>query len=262
MQACALLSDLEILEDGDQSEIGERGVNLSGGQKARVSLARAVYSRASILFLDDVLSAGTSLIVAHTKRQTSFVFVVDAHTAHHLYHECLKGDLMRGRTLILVSHHVQLCASGAKYIVSLDNGRVSYSGGYDGFHDSGVLQTLVQSGGADASDDKEEPAVVKVEEILEESADHSTSGEPTEANSETSSTVAVTPSELDVKPEKKKAPRKLIEEEKRAVGRIGKDIWMAYIKACGGYGYWLTFACALGLAAMAPVLENGWLRYA
>ncbi|TFK92526.1 multidrug resistance-associated ABC transporter [Polyporus arcularius HHB13444] len=242
LEACALLSDLEILEDGDQSEIGERGVNLSGGQKARVSLARAVYSRASILFLDDVLSA------------------VDAHTAHHLYHECLKGDLMRGRTLILVSHHVQLCASGAKYIVSLDNGRVSYSGGYDGFHDSGVLQTLVQSGGADASDDKEEPAVVKVEEIFEESADHATSGEPTEANSETSSTVAVTASELDVKPEKKKAPRKLIEEEKRAVGRIGKDIWMAYIKACGGYGYWLTFACALGLAAMAPVLENGWLR--
>ena len=52
------MSDLEILEDGDQSEIGERGVNLSGGQKARVSLARAVYSRASVLFLDDVLSAG------------------------------------------------------------------------------------------------------------------------------------------------------------------------------------------------------------
>ena len=60
MQVCALLSDLEILEDGDESEIGERGVNLSGGQKARVSLARAVYSRASTLFLDDVLSAGES----------------------------------------------------------------------------------------------------------------------------------------------------------------------------------------------------------
>ena len=94
-QVCALVSDLKILEDGDESEIGERGVslaekylagwcrakylqvNLSGGQKARgmflhlisiemilhrvlVSLARAVYSRASVLFLDDVLSAGLS----------------------------------------------------------------------------------------------------------------------------------------------------------------------------------------------------------
>ena len=50
-------------------------------------------------------------------------FTVDAHTAHHLYFECLKGDLMRGRTVILVSHHVQLCAPGASYIVALDNGR-------------------------------------------------------------------------------------------------------------------------------------------
>ncbi|OAX31449.1 hypothetical protein K503DRAFT_860742, partial [Rhizopogon vinicolor AM-OR11-026] len=80
LEICALISDLMILEDGDESEIGERGVNLSGGQKARVSLARAVYSRASILLLDDVLSA------------------VDAHTAHHLYYKCIKGELMTGRT--------------------------------------------------------------------------------------------------------------------------------------------------------------------
>ncbi|KAJ3540055.1 hypothetical protein NM688_g6278 [Phlebia brevispora] len=58
LEVCALLSDLKILEDGDLSEIGEQGINLSGGQKARVSLARAVYSRASTLLLDDVLSAG------------------------------------------------------------------------------------------------------------------------------------------------------------------------------------------------------------
>ncbi|KAI0754233.1 multidrug resistance-associated ABC transporter [Daedaleopsis nitida] len=241
LEACALLSDLEILEDGDQSEIGERGVNLSGGQKARVSLARAVYSRASVLFLDDVLSA------------------VDAHTAHHLYNSCLKGELMRGRTLILVSHHVQLCAPGAKYIVSLDNGRVQYSGDYDGFQASGVLNTLVQSGAADASDEKEEAAVEKVEEIIEDVEAIDGAGA-----SETSSTVAPTTADSEAaaaKPaEKKKAPRKLVEEEKRAVGRIGKDIWMAYLSACGGYGYWVIFAVGFALAALAPVLENGWLR--
>lgn len=59
------MSDLVDLEDGDETEIGEKGINLSGGQKARVSLARAVYSRASLLLLDDVLSA------------------VDAHTSAH-----------------------------------------------------------------------------------------------------------------------------------------------------------------------------------
>jgi ABC-type transport system involved in cytochrome bd biosynthesis fused ATPase/permease subunit len=53
LEACSLLPDLAIMEDGDQTEIGEKGLNLSGGQKARVSLARAVYSRAGILMLDD-----------------------------------------------------------------------------------------------------------------------------------------------------------------------------------------------------------------
>lgn len=64
-----------------------------------VSLARAVYSRASILLLDDVLSA------------------VDAHTARHIYDQCLKGPLLVGRTIILVSHHVHLCLPGASYVV-------------------------------------------------------------------------------------------------------------------------------------------------
>ncbi|KAH9947499.1 multidrug resistance-associated ABC transporter [Amylocystis lapponica] len=244
LEVCALQSDLRILEDGDMSEIGERGVNLSGGQKARVSLARAVYSRASILLLDDVLSA------------------VDAHTAHHLYHECLKGDLMRGRTVILVSHHVQLCVSGASYIVALDNGRVQFQGDQTNFRSSGVLNTLVQSGAADPADDKAEPAVHDVDEMIPEKEQ---SNATTERSSETSSTVAATTTDVvtadpEAKPEQKKAPRKLIEEEKRAVGRISKDIWATYISAAGGYLYWATFAFALGLAAISPVLENGWLR--
>ena len=64
-QVCALVDDLMALEDGDESEIGERGVNLSGGQKARISLARAVYSRASTLFLDDVPATEPTTISMH-----------------------------------------------------------------------------------------------------------------------------------------------------------------------------------------------------
>ncbi|KAI0918434.1 hypothetical protein AcV5_002428 [Taiwanofungus camphoratus] len=239
LEVCALLSDLQILEDGDMSEIGERGVNLSGGQKARVSLARAVYSRASVLLLDDVLSA------------------VDAHTARHLFYECLKGDLMRGRTVILVSHHVQLCAPSAGYIVALDNGRVIFEGNRDAFRSSDVLNTLVQSGATDSTDDKEETAVTGVEEAISEKNLPNGNGEGSSETTSTSGTTAIDP---EVKPEKNKVPRKLIEEEKRAVGRIGKDIWAAYIGACGGYGYWILFALALMLAALSPVFENGWLR--
>lgn len=57
LDACALTKDLEIFEDGDDTEIGEKGITLSGGQKQRVALARAVYSRAGIVIMDDVLSA-------------------------------------------------------------------------------------------------------------------------------------------------------------------------------------------------------------
>lgn len=57
LTACALDKDLLIFEDGDLTEIGEKGITLSGGQKARVALARAVYSRAKIVLMDDILSA-------------------------------------------------------------------------------------------------------------------------------------------------------------------------------------------------------------
>ncbi|KAI5122627.1 hypothetical protein M0805_008716 [Coniferiporia weirii] len=247
LEVCALVSDLKILEDGDQSEIGERGVNLSGGQKARVSLARAVYSRASVLLLDDVLSA------------------VDAHTAHHLYHECLKGDLMQGRTVILVSHHVQLCAPGASYVVSLDNGRVSYSGDTKGFKTSGVMAGLVQSdqiGGAGGEGDEKEEKAIEEAPAKSASSTSSLDSPSDEADpvSETDSTLAAS-SEADAKaPEKKKA-RKLIEEEKRAVGRIGREIWKTYFSAVGGTFYWVLFILAVALAALSPVLENGWLSH-
>ncbi|KAF8842919.1 P-loop containing nucleoside triphosphate hydrolase protein [Paxillus ammoniavirescens] len=240
LKACALVSDLLILEDGDESEIGERGVNLSGGQKARVSLARAVYSRASILLLDDVLSA------------------VDAHTAHHLYHECLKGDLMRERTVVLVSHHVQLCAPGANYVVALDNGRVTFQGDRETFIASPVMGTLVHSATIE-SDAKDTGAPVKVEAVDTDEAAVVTPPGDAEPVSEMSSTQFTT-REPTPEPEKKKAPRKLVEEEKRAVGHIGRDIWETYIKACGGFRFWVVFALALFLGALSPVVENWWLK--
>ncbi|KAF8518400.1 multidrug resistance-associated ABC transporter [Hysterangium stoloniferum] len=234
LEVCALISDLTILEDGDESEIGERGVNLSGGQKARVSLARAVYSRASVLLLDDVLSA------------------VDAHTAHHLYENCLKGELLRGRTVILVSHHVQLCAPGASYVVAMDNGRVTYAGDSETFRSSGVIDTLI-SDNAESKELKAAPAEVndtEIEMALEGNGD----------DSETSSTVATTTADDTKAVEKRKAPRKLIEEEKRAVGRISREVWKVYTFACGGAWYWLLFIVTMVLATASPVIENGWLK--
>ena len=79
--------DLSLFEAGDKTEVGEKGLTLSGGQKARVTLARAIYSSADILLLDDVLAA------------------LDVHTAKWIIDKCFKGDLVRGRTVVLVVRH-------------------------------------------------------------------------------------------------------------------------------------------------------------
>ncbi|KAJ3291882.1 hypothetical protein HK104_005738 [Borealophlyctis nickersoniae] len=109
VKACALLRDLETLDGGDLTEIGEKGVNMSGGQKARISLARAAYSPASTVLLDDPLSA------------------VDAATAKHLLHDCILG-LMRNRTRILVSHAVGLVLPHADLVIGIQNGQVIATG--------------------------------------------------------------------------------------------------------------------------------------
>ena len=196
-----------------------------------MSLARAVYSRASVLFLDDVLSA------------------VDAHTADHLYNECLRGELMEGRTVILVSHHVQLCAPGAGYIVALDNGRVQFQGDREAFYASGVMNGLVQSGAMASQEEEDEAKIPDAEELVEVT---------TVTPSETSSVAAPSTVVVDPKPDKK-APRKLVEEEKRAVGRIGKDVWLTYIRAAGGPWYWVIVLSSLILGTLGPIAEKGWI---
>ena len=110
MTACALEHDLQGFPDGDDTHLGPNGVNLSGGQKWRLSLARALYSRATVLLLDDIFSA------------------VDVHTASHLYQHALTGPLSHARTRILVTHHVSLCATDADYIVHVDGGTIHYHG--------------------------------------------------------------------------------------------------------------------------------------
>uniref|UniRef100_A0A674DT05 ATP binding cassette subfamily C member 12 n=1 Tax=Salmo trutta TaxID=8032 RepID=A0A674DT05_SALTR len=95
ISACSLIPDLAILPYGDQTEIGERGLNLSGGQKQRVSLARAVYSNKDIILLDDPLSA------------------VDAHVGKHIFEECIKKTL-KGKSIILVTHQLQV---GSNYLL-------------------------------------------------------------------------------------------------------------------------------------------------
>ncbi|XP_024516521.1 canalicular multispecific organic anion transporter 2 [Selaginella moellendorffii] len=102
--ACALNHDISMLPNGSDTEIGERGVNLSGGQKARVSLARACYSTAPIILLDDPLSA------------------VDASTAKYIVDYVLNG-ILKGRTVIMATHSIiSLQACDEIYLLDTNNG--------------------------------------------------------------------------------------------------------------------------------------------
>ncbi|XP_058800224.1 ATP-binding cassette subfamily C member 4-like [Phymastichus coffea] len=103
VKVCALESDFQQFPDGDQTVVGERGSSLSGGQRARINLARAIYRQADIYLLDDPLSA------------------VDAHVGKHLFEDCIQKYLS-GKTRILATHQLQYL-EGADSIIRLDQGK-------------------------------------------------------------------------------------------------------------------------------------------
>ncbi|THV47194.1 hypothetical protein BGAL_0328g00070 [Botrytis galanthina] len=128
LDACALTKDLHMFDDGDLTEVGAQGISLSGGQKWRLTLARAFYSRAGILILDDVFSA------------------LDAHVGKEIYDNALMGELSIGRTRILVTHHVSLCLPRASYAVQLSkNGGLEHAGSIDELKKTGNFDDIIKA---------------------------------------------------------------------------------------------------------------------
>ncbi|XP_061373093.1 ABC transporter C family member 13 isoform X2 [Gastrolobium bilobum] len=109
LHACALHVDISLMVGGDMAYIGEKGVNLSGGQRARLALARATYHDSDVVMLDDVLSA------------------VDVQVAQWILHNAIRGPLMQGKTRLLCTHNIQAISS-ADVIVVMDKGHVKWMG--------------------------------------------------------------------------------------------------------------------------------------
>uniref|UniRef100_A0A8C6UGM7 ATP-binding cassette, sub-family C (CFTR/MRP), member 8 n=1 Tax=Neogobius melanostomus TaxID=47308 RepID=A0A8C6UGM7_9GOBI len=110
IEACSLQPDIDILPQGDQTEIGERGVILSGGQKQRISVARALYQQTSVVFLDDPFSA------------------LDIHLSDHLMQEgILKMLREEKRTVVLVTHKLQYLPH-ADWIIAMKDGTIQTEG--------------------------------------------------------------------------------------------------------------------------------------
>ncbi|KAJ8929219.1 hypothetical protein NQ314_018098 [Rhamnusium bicolor] len=131
---CALERDFTLFPYGDLTLVGERGVTLSGGQRARINLARAIYKDADIYLLDDPLSA------------------VDTHVGKQLFDECICGYL-RNKCVVLVTHQLQYLRN-VEVIYLLQDGKIETSGSYTELQASDSKFTKLLTNNQDEEEEK------------------------------------------------------------------------------------------------------------
>ncbi|KAJ3786105.1 hypothetical protein GGU10DRAFT_291027 [Lentinula aff. detonsa] len=229
---CALEKDLELFQAGDETEVGEKGLTLSGGQKARVTLARAIYSSAEVLLLDDVLAA------------------LDVHTSKWIVEKCFKGDLVKDRTILMVTHNISLTQSIAGFAVSLKDGRVISQGNllevFGESEETKEIETRL--------DDVEiEDTIETIEQIEDDIAAHQ---------------VGTTGSSEDgggnLKSKKLEGQGKLIVEEEVQIGNVGWPAVRLLLRGLGGNHVLIFvtsfFTCFL-LSELAEIFQTWFLGY-
>ncbi|KAJ4767941.1 ABC transporter C family member 8 [Rhynchospora pubera] len=195
IRCCALGKDIETFDHGDLTEIGQRGLNMSGGQRQRLQLARAMYNDADIYLLDDPFSA------------------VDAHTGAILFHGCVMSAL-ENKTVILVTHQVEFLAKVDRILV-MENGQVTQEGNYDQLLKAGTaFEQLVN---AHTSSITNLNSQITSEETV--------APEPVKQNSECEIT---TPNNLICSVQ-------LTEEEKMETGDLGLKAYLDYFSVSRGW---------------------------
>ena len=246
IEACALVDDLAILPAGDKTEIGEKGINLSGGQKARVSLARAMYSQETkLLLLDDPLSA------------------VDAHVGEHLFKKAITGEVSRGTTRLLVTHHVHFLPRCDAVIV-LEGGRIKHYGKYSDLIDQGVDF----AGSVDVSKGDEAPgAALESDEDTEATSEKSAESEsapakPAEGKDKKPDDGASKDAVNDdkVKAAMKEAGKSLVTKEEREEGSVAGSAYVHYAKS-GGLIAFISMFVIQGIGRGSEIGASFWLAY-
>ncbi|KAG0270358.1 hypothetical protein DFQ27_008373 [Actinomortierella ambigua] len=243
--ACCMEKDLAMFPDGDQTEIGERGVNLSGGQKARLSLARSVYFDADMVVMDDPLSA------------------VDAHVGKHLWHRCVLGEL-RGRTRVIATHQLHVLPD-VDYIVCMKDGKIDQQGTYNQLmnDDKSSFRLLMEQYGGeenvsstqssnDGASSQGDRASIKGE-LTEIPVNTSERAAPISEKDQGDDQTAPLEKERDVKEDSidstsGQTPAKQIVDEERAKGAIDSSVYIAYFKTAG----WRLW----GIAAFFYVIQQ------
>ncbi|RDX54457.1 multidrug resistance-associated ABC transporter [Lentinus brumalis] len=197
VKACCLEPDLEMLPNGEETEIGEKGINLSGGQKARVSLARAAYSGADIVLMDDSLSA------------------VDSHVGKKLLDGCLLHGPLANKTRVLVTHALHVLDK-TDYIYVMDEGRIVEQGTYaDLMTDGQAFSRLLEEyGSLEKQEEQEEEEEAVVDDLQKPAAKRADSK-------------AVVPARA------LKAPG-LMQDEERVTGAVSWSVYTKYFRFAGG----------------------------
>ncbi|KAL5218368.1 hypothetical protein ABZP36_019052 [Zizania latifolia] len=245
IEACSLKKDLQLLQYGDQTIIGDRGINLSGGQKQRVQLARALYQDADIYLLDDPFSA------------------VDAHTGSELFREYILTALA-SKTVIYVTHQIEFLPA-ADLILVLKDGHITQAGKYDDLLQAGTDFNALVCAHKEA---------IETMEIFEDSEEDIVSSVPTKRLTPSISNIDnlknkisenEKPSSTRVIKEKKKPEerkKRSVQEEERERGRVSLNVYLSYM----GEAYKGTLIPLIILAqTMFQVLQiasNWWMAWA
>ncbi|CDY24217.1 BnaC01g37970D [Brassica napus] len=230
VEACSLSKDLEVLSFGDQTVIGERGINLSGGQKQRIQIARALYQDADIYLFDDPFSA------------------VDAHTGSHLFKEVLLG-LLSSKTVIYVTHQVEFLPA-ADLILVMKDGRISQAGRYNDILNSGRdfmeligahQEALAVVCSVHASSASEKPGLVR------DAIDSKEKQESQDLKNGKSATG--------------EANRQLVQEEEREKGSVSLDVYWKYITLAYGGSLVPFILLAQVLFQLLQIGSNYWMAW-
>ena len=235
LAACALEKDLDTFPDGDLTDIGANGVNLSGGQKWRISFARALYSRAGILVLDDIFSA------------------VDAHVGRHLLENALIGELGKDRTRILVTHHVALCLPYTRYLVNLSDGRIDYAGGVDDLRKKGLLDSFRSPQHSELLD--RETIDTDYDNTKQDPKQSSVSNGRIVDRAMTNGSAKIDTGGFDTRALKQ--PKKFNEAESRESGNVKFAVYQAYFRKTGRVWFW-AMILILFVGNQSLILGRSW----
>ncbi|XP_013148667.1 PREDICTED: probable multidrug resistance-associated protein lethal(2)03659 [Papilio polytes] len=219
-KVCELERDISLFPHGDKTVVGERGVSLSGGQRARINLARAVYKEADIYLLDDPLSA------------------VDTQVARHIFEKCIKRYLA-SKTVVLVTHQIQFIKS-VDQIIIMDKGKILAEGGFEDLNEQelAIIQ-LMQNKTREVREDDSVPNLAS-QSMLQTSA---------VSLSRRNWSIILDASVADQKPEA----------EAQAIGRVRSSVYQEYFLAGTSYIYVFIAGILFFLAQFFASASDFWI---